>query len=474
MKLFTISTEQILSGINSSFHNSRGGLWTIGSTFNPFIAPSSGSSSGIGIINASPDFTDISGAVVVDTPIGSVVDTTTGGTFLYITGDDGHFYKLDMSSDGAPTDLRSGTPITTPKEGMAIFQARGESQRYLYYFQNTQIGRWDLSGTHPTGWTDNHFTGLTNAIHITHRIFDRVYYTNGSKIGMIYDNGTSAAVNDVNVLDFEDDYIATTISDDGQYFVAGITKNPNGLLGQSSTKVVFWDQNSGSWQREWNIPAISISAIRNIGGIQYAVTPTGIYAFTFNSSPQLVQNVPTTLGSTVHNATDVYNEAILIGNSTKTSSYGKMTPNVPTALFNPYIHSGTAKLVLANAKIERLFVGTSSDKLYRANITSAGTSSSKAVTTAIDLKDRYTINRIRFTFAEPLASGDQMTVLAAPTPDSSLSGFGATNEISFANKGAVRVANLYSNLECESLLLDIAFTGLSIKQIDVYGEPTKT
>jgi len=474
MRIFSLTSKDFITGLTQGRFDSRGGLWVQADGINPFVAPNSTNNNNLGMLRSGDAPTDISGAVVVDTPLAGVVDTTSGNdNFLYITGDDGHFYKIDLSGDNAPTDLRSGTPITSARNGIAVFEPRGGT-RYLYYWQDTQIGRWDLSGTHPTGWTDNWVTGLTsNANKPVHKMFDEIWYGNGSKIGSIKDDGGGAETNTLNELDFEDNETVTCLSDDGYYLVIGVTKNISGATASSGTRVLFWNKTTSSWQREWTLTGTpTVLNLENRNGIMHATTPVGIYAFTFQTPPQRIQVLAgTSDNGRNHTSSFVYGGAMFWGGNGTILSYGNIIPNTPTALFKPYANMSGGVSMLIQPTITRIFAGTDNDKLYRINIEGGGNTGGFARTKNILLDDEYQINAIEFIFNGPLASGDSINL----TIDNGVTTKSVGNVATFAADGAVN-RKMYrfgdDTINADQLYLHILLNGGDplIKQIDVYGE----
>lgn len=279
-KLFTLTTKDWITGMGASKHASTGILNPDSRGINPL-----GNDENYGLLTSAGAPTDIAGANVVDQPIAYV----TNSDDLYILGDDGHLYTQDVLSapTTTPTDLRSGTPITNPANGLEIFQAAGGS-KYLYYWQKTQIGRWDISGSYPTGWTDNWATGLNDTyIHPTHAFAGQIFYGDGSEIGKIYDNsGTPTKVD--NVLDIYANFTINSLTDDGTYLVIGATTQtasgtPTSI---SQNKILFWDTFAPSWAVEWTLPETSaLVSVKYSNGLVYALTTEALWACSVGSQP---------------------------------------------------------------------------------------------------------------------------------------------------------------------------------------------
>jgi hypothetical protein len=124
-----------------------------------------------------------SGQTKIDQPIRSMAIRDV--SYVYMAADGGDVYKTTQTPTSATdvTVLRTASPIDS--SGLAFFRPPTGTE-YMYYWNGTQIGRWDISGTYPTGWTDNHFTGLQSTTYRpTHFFNGNLYYGNGDRIGMI-------------------------------------------------------------------------------------------------------------------------------------------------------------------------------------------------------------------------------------------------------------------------------------------------
>lgn len=471
MKLFTISQEQITSGISASVHFKKKGFWWKATGINPYIDPVQESDES-GILQTCPVPVDISSTVVVDNIIDGVSKVTGAiAGNLYMLGDSGHFYNKDLSNDNAPTDLRSGTPITDPANSVVIYKPQGGTE-YLYYWQKTQIGRWDLSGSHPTGWVDNQFTGLESTVyHPRHQFKDNIYYGNKDRIGMIY-NSSGTATNNTNVLDFPSDYLTICLNDDGTYLVAGITKNTSSSILRSDTKVIFWDTFSPSWNKEWSIPDFGIIAIKKFGNGFLAICPRGLYYFDFYTKPRKLRRIFARFGAT--NATDIFNDSVLFGakGSGIVASYGKL---MPEAEANVYIEpfsgftGGDVSFIDSTVRSGRIYVGNYNGDFYYIDTGTGGLTSIAPESVYIPLRDEYRINRLDFHLAEPLASTDACTVSLQRDEDTAAV---QIREVSYANYPGWKTIPIDTSFVGDQVKFKFSFTGgnVKIKSIDVYGE----
>lgn len=472
-KILELSEKHFLTGIAPSSQVQDKGLFSeaVGITpvRDPFLE-----SDNLGLLQAAPSPTDLTGSTVVDVPWAWTTDVS-GDRYFYAWGNAGHLYRIDLSGDNSPSDIASGAAVSNPAASVFWYK-HSNGDDYVYYFQLTQIGRWDISGAW-AGRTDNYKTGLqSTAYHGAHRFLDRVYFCNGRYVGQLVDDGAGGFTMTATALDAEGDDRVNCLSDDGVYLVAGITKNQSSdTLVHGNTRIIFWDTNSSSWQREWSIPDASIQAIRRVGSVMQAITSRGLFAFTFSSPPVPVLPLLTTAvvpsaSLPGHYAADVIREAILIGGDARISTFGKLAPQMPNAFLQPYGgFTGTLCMVASSAKTSDIFVGTSSSKLYRLKLTGAPQTGVNAKTIFIDLGRWWQIGRIVIEFASQLASGDNLNIDVQPDDTTSATDWGTA---SYASHGAIRSKELYGSQEARKLRLIFNFNGGTprIRRVEVWGD----
>lgn len=472
-KILSLDTKDWFSGVAQGYH-AGAGIWAAASGINPFV-DLVGLNQRIGLLQANPAVTDLTSTVVNETPIGWTADLATNGDQTLYFNSTSHLYILNVSSDAGLTDQRT---VANLANGTITFQPNGGT-KYLYYWQKTQIGRFDLSST----YVDNQYTGLQSTVHHpTHRFLDAVFYGNKDRIGSLRDDGAAGVTHATNDLDFESNYECTTISDDGYYLVVGITRNTSASTGvYPGTKILFWDTNSSSWEKEWSIDAPDIISIKRVGTRMYALTSNGLYVFSYGTSPTLVhlhsaadvaQPNPTNGG---HYSMDVLADGVLWGSANELHYYGKMTPDAPFAYHQPVsVPSGTAQMVVSSAKAQRIYVGTTTPKFGFYDQSSAGTpnTSVTAESIMIDLKNEWKIGRIDFVMGFPLASGDSLNIGLANDIAGSFTDFQKTNAVSFADYGAKMSAKLLGTFNAELLRMKLTWAGgtVKIKRIDVWGD----
>jgi hypothetical protein len=485
-KLFELTSQDWMKGLAISGHYPSTGIFTEAKGINPFLSPFYGQSD-MGLLQTSAAAQQV--GVVVDTVLGGWFD---GAAFkAYFIGDDGHFYDQNTSSDNAPTDLRSGTPIATAGEGVCIYQINGGT-RYLYYARESFIGRWDLSGSYPTGWDDTYIgtagTISTSEMRATkirnfHPFVGNMYWTNKDRIGALVDLGTGSfgASNVIpSALDLPSNMTAVDIDDDGYYLVVAATENVTSGNTSINTinKIYFWDTNSNSWQREWTIHTPFIAAITSMGGLMYALCADGLYAFSFNTPPQLVipfstADSPSATGGEVPTShlLDEKNGTLYWASADGcVSAYGSPIPGMSPRFFKPFNSiDALTRLVLWSGKL-KAYISTANDKYGFVLNSSGGATSLAAKTLYVPLGRKFDIKRIEVMLGEPLVSGDSLDIDVQSDEDTSATDWGA---MSFALHGAVRSKMLPGAFKAENLRLILNFNGgnVKIKKIAVYGEP---
>lgn len=483
-KILTLSTKDWITGISSSSFLQTGILGEDTKGINPV----SNNDDIRGLLAPAGTSTDIAGAAIVDEPIAYTTDSSAGTTTSYILGHEGHLYSQDtLTPTTTPTDHRSGTPITNPANGLETFQSVGASN-YLYYWQKTQIGQWDMTGSYATGWTDNWVTGLTDSyVHCTHKFDNQIFYGNGDAISRIYDNAGTTA-NQADILDFYADYQCVSIADDGYYLIIAITNQtvsgtPSGIAGN---KVLFWDRsNSISWNREWNLSGESaIIAVKRVGARVYCVTTESIWLVSFGTPPQKVADLTTnlrlsyasftSLGSSGHHKVTQYKEGIAWAASDRVGFYGKLAPEAPEAMHCIVDAAADGDfLTITHPNRSYLYMGSDGEYWYTQPGVPASTTA-QAHTSFIPLNNTYQISRVEFIFGEETASGDSLQVsLAADKETSATLIETITHAKVDAQTDNKRVYNIYpKSFKCENLQIQMAFNGgaYKVKTINVYGE----
>ena len=493
--ILNLSSKHFLSGIASGAH-SENGLFFRAEGITSLASPGSSESLDNGLLRGGLPSTDYTASVVVDSITCGVKDYPGATPYLYMMGDSGHFYKKALGSAN-PTDLRSGTPITSPSNGVSIFQPTGGT-RYLYYWQQAQIGRWDLSGTYPTGWVDNQYTGLqTTTMHPTHRFYNKIFYGNKDRIGSLIDNGAGGVTHTLNVLQFPSNYLVTSISNDGIYVVIAITDNNQLTSGFADTRVIFWDgANTSSWIREYHIDEPFINSLTRVGNSVIAQGQRGLYDISFGGVKKILSRFT---GRGLTSGTDLVGPSIAgsygqsgyifahDGNSglfSNISTIGKMSEDSPNARMTPIISPDSNKtftFIETQFESGKIYAATSTPKLYSFNFGDAGSASTSvsAQTVYIPLGEKYEIERVDVIFGEPLTTGDSMSIQLKTDEDTPAYEVTPTELVSsYSSDGAIRRKQMRVNkfIADEQLSIVVNFTAgaVKIKRIKVYGKPVVT
>ncbi len=467
MRIFSLMTKDYLTGIASGAHIERGGIWHKAEGINPFVNPRQ-ESVDTGLLQTCSAPTEVTGGVG-GTPLSTATRVTGANAGTTYIGTSLGVSQIDMSADNNATSTLTVANMTN---GLELFQSRGATAEYLYYWQTTQIGRYgDLNGT-PTA-TDAWVTGLQDtSYHPTHKMWDEIYYGNKDRIGQIKDDGAGGQTHSANVIDFESNMLVTALDDDGQFLVVGLSTNQgdNNIYGHSLVR--FWKINSSSWSYEWAIPEANIIAIKRVGTAMYALCPYGLYIFNRSTAPRLVRSFKDNAPFGMHNALSSLGDSVVNGTGANATLgfYGRILPDVPTAYHELYSGgSGAVTLVDATIKNNRVFVGTNTPKLYRYDISTGGATGT-AETVYIALRERYDISRIEVILGEPLASGDSLNIDVQSDEDNVATDWGT---ISFALHGAkkrIALEKKKDNVDNLKLIFNFNAGNVKIKQVNIYGD----
>jgi hypothetical protein len=489
-KLFELTSQDWMKGIAISSHYPSTGIFANAAGINPFLDPYSRSSQ-FGLLQAPAAPVDATGGIVVDDIWGGVL--LNSDYKAYLIGNGGNFYEVN-TVNATPTNLRSGANvIASPAEGVAIYQVAGGT-KYLYYAMESQIGRWDLSGSYPTGWDDTYIgSGMnvsvameTTSIRNFHHFVGNLYFTNKNYVGGIIDNGSGLDTNAFSqLLDLPSTLTIVDLDDDGYYLVVAATENKVAGNTQHNTlnKIYFWDTASNSWQREWTIDTPSISGIKKIGGMMYALCTDGVYAFSFSTPPTLLipltaSDGPLVGGVSPTSHTIAVEDSVLYWGMTGTggvadvAAYGSPVPGMSPRFYKPYKginnNGSYSTSYLASIGKYQMFIA-GNDKFGTLSNVSYGNTGVSAETIYIPLGSKYDIKRIEVILGEPLASGDSLNIDLQSDEDTSASDWGT---MSYALHGAVRSKMLPGAFKVESLKLILNFNGGNpkIKKIAVYGD----
>lgn len=481
--LLKLTRKDFLTGVTGHAHSEQGGLFYKMSGMSVVNGMGQSVEAEVGCLEptSTGQFDD---AAYVDDPFVGVRDApgaTIGTSYIYILGSDGNFYKKD-AYDGTPTNLRSGgNVIPSLANGLEIFQAVGGT-RYLYYWQTTQIGRWDLSSSYPTGWVDNQYTGLTSTVrHPTHKFVGRVYYGNDSKLGKLEDDGAAGITHSLNDLDLPAAQQITALEDDGSYLVIASTSNKAGtFLALGENKVYFYDTNSPSWTIEHNSEDLIVD-MKRVGNIVYGIGARGIYRISLQGGVEKVWTFGTNIGSfgTLIYGPGImssFNGALIYGRDDGTVCYfGKPAPDLPFGFHRPILITAgiTSTVTFVDGEFSSgyVLVGDTSNTVEFFSLPPNFTyqTGGSAQTRYLDLGGKRNIKRIDLIFAVPLASGDEVNLDVRSDQTTAAQDWGTA---SYAADGGVLRKSIFNSFTTE--LLSIVFNAVGgspkIAGIEVYED----
>lgn len=483
--ILTLGPSDWLKGLSASAHTERGGIMLSATGVTPIYNAGGTADTQNGLLQGGPAPTEFTG--LSDIPIASVAGYETDNVpYLFFMGNAGHFYKKPLGS-GAVSDLRSGTPITNPANGMTIWAPRGGTLT-LYYWQKQQIGTWGMStSAYPAAWDDDgtDYLGLSNIVHHpVDQFVGNVYFGNNSTVGALLDNGSSGVTFNDSVFDIPSHQRIFAIANDGQYLVVSATDNLNGDNRFAVNTIYFWDTNASSWAQEYVIRDPFIFALKRLGNAVYAFGQYGIYEVTFQGGVKTLLRRSIGFGTTADFATTgmgpsratIYGDALIWGTDTTIDTLGSISPDLPPAYYKSFKvpSGGTPSIIATLFDPGRVYMGSDDSKLYAFdfNGTTRETSVS-AQTIYFPFKQKTLVNRIDVIFGEPLTTSDAFDVDTKIDEDTSAVDFGAA---SFTSDGAIRRKTMYSNAGVQvdtqlSLVLNWTAGAVKVKNIVVYGTP---
>lgn len=502
-KLLTLGQKHWFSGISPSSHLQNSGLFVTARKINPFIYPFPGSSQ-TGILQTSSDPIDITSGMGAQDIILAGVTRVLGATLanLYLISGGGNLYDKNLSDDNAPSLLRGGTTFTSPANGIEIYQSSGgESNtgtptnsnygaKYLYYFRDTKIGRWDFDG--PTGtFFDDWDTGLTSNIgggsfgyHPTHQFKGSVWFGNENAIGRIYSVLGSGATTATTTFLFPADFRVTCIEDDGDYLVVGITKNKGDNTLATDTRVLFLDPVSLSqtYIKEWVLNDFTINALTKFENGLMAHCGQGIFYFNASSKPTKIKSLSTSEATryAFSNSADLYNEAAIWGGGSDfISTYGKILSEAPRAYLQPFGElTGSPVYIEANTRTNRIYVGTAQPKFYYYTMTSGGgTTTTVPETIYLDFGQEVHIQKVDFLLAEPLAVGDHLTLQMQTDEDNAAVTWATLDYDATIPDLARKRWETFKDGGIISTQIKLLFNftagNIKIKEVNLYGNPIR-
>lgn len=279
-----------------------------------------------GFLTVRPGFTrmQLSSNTDIGQPLQGILYTQEDGN-IYVGADNGTIYYQSAADTIASAHASAQT---------GAIRGLVEYKGYMYYPQNTTIGRSDLAGS-PT-YTDNWQTGLTNVnFHPMFISADNKLYFGDDRYVASWDGTTYTA----QALDIQDDWEIQCLADFGvNYLAIGANKKSSSSASSQGCKVVLWSRaNTTVWDDEISIPEKSIYALFEKNGYLwiwagsntlsiYVVpiggrTPTKVFTFeNDNMQDYIVYTYPNAIG---------YKEGrIYFGVSCNTSASDNTIPGV--------------------------------------------------------------------------------------------------------------------------------------------------
>ena len=458
MKLLSLTSKDFETGFSSSASNTKLGLFYSGTRINPFISE--------GTLRWSQEPVEIGAGTVVGTPQKFAIS----GGDAYANDASGNIYKI-ADVFGNPTVTKTKTGLTNTY-GLEVFKTTN-SLNYLYYWQNTQIGRMKISdGTFTDSWKAI-TTTYRSDVNPTIRIDDELYFGSKNVVSKIVDTGADTNLVEA-VLDLPIDYIITALSTDGNYLIITASKSVSSTLDYAETKAYFWDykNNLPSWTVSYPIRDPQIRSMYTMVGITYAVGQYGLYGFAFTQEPVLLRDdVRNTVG---YGNISRIKDAITFGDSNQCITYGKLKPGAITALFKPFRTDGSISCMDTFSSNTIGLFGTVDNKIYTQILNTGPTTYNQSSFTLsrIDLGGLFQIERVDFIFDAVLASSADLVssiTIQGNTGSTSFTPFTQTNFGSVANVKCVPTAG---SIPCDAFNLFVTgiYGSFRIRAIEIYGQ----
>lgn len=192
----------------------------------------------------------------------------------YMTQDDNFYLGGDNAKlyyQNANTNFISSTNSNQTGAVRGLVEYNG----YMYYPQNTTVGRKDLSLAVTNGYTHNWQVGLTSSdFHPMKVMGGKLFIGHGQYVAQ-WDNttfydGTSGTAGQG--LDLADDWRVRCLDQFGyRYLAIGANYHQNASNKPTSAKIFLWDRSSSSWQDEIILPEPEIKAMKYTAGYLWII-----------------------------------------------------------------------------------------------------------------------------------------------------------------------------------------------------------
>jgi len=155
----------------------------------------------------------------------------------YFGGDDNKIYRQKADDN---------TVIELANTALASIRGMAEYKDYLYYAQDTNLGRFNFDAT----WTNNWQTLNTTTYHPMVVMALKLWIGNGQYVAM-YDGTTW----NNNVLDLDTGWAIRCLAPFGTFLAVGAN------FGNVKGKIFLWNRTDASWNEEIDIPENSVQAM---------------------------------------------------------------------------------------------------------------------------------------------------------------------------------------------------------------------
>lgn len=421
----------------------------------------------IGELRTGFSSTEIGGATVTDNitnmRIASIYDGTTLTRELIGYGSAGRLYRITDATTPAVTLIAT---IASNTDGLEIFN------NYVYYAQQTQIGRYgSIAAAGPTT-TNAYITGLTGTVKSTvikHplKVWNDLLFIGDNNL-LKYTDGTASGAG-TTIMTLMGDLTITALEENGPLLLIGAGQEQ---VEDTQTKVQAWlftRNSSYSASSTTNAPTDSFRFpepyIHNI-----KVVEGSIYCFGLNYLYKLVGStfkIVTKLESRVAlDGADIHNGQLWFKGSGDVRAIGTPDPQLPSARYRPYASTGTSVTALKWLQNNKLWVADNN------NLNEFKTGSQTAVTwrsRVIKFSQVEMVEEIRIYTAANLASGDDVRVqivnevgTATDAATFDFVTYGAANSLVLR---AHQFTNAVSNLT--SMQIGVKFQGGAARVLEV-------
>lgn len=495
--LLSLTTKDFQSGISMmGAHAERGGLFYKADGVTPVFGAGSSQNVNNGLLMAGAGSTAIGYGSAVGNIMSLIPDAEiyfTGGAGFIGTTSSHELIAVQITDTAAPTfgaiSVKRTISGQTLTPGIVVYRDSGNN-RYLFYRQVGQIGRFDPTGpTYADDWNTAANDDYFGAMYV-HYLLNKVIFGNGpGKVGTIDSSLTVTQ----SALTFDSQSSVTDISDDGEWVVLAITRNTAADANLfSDSQVLYWDgSKTTGFLKAHTITDPFIYALKKTPIGLFAYGLTGIWQVTIEGVKRVFNHNPgvyTASGvSSVHygrGAASYFSDALLWGGQSGSGtvrtlkSLGKLDSAALSAYLHPVLLTANVNITAVNAQILKGYVMVAdSTPAIKAYPIGSGTPQTgvSAQTRYFDVSQPVSITHIDVIFGEPLASGDTLDLDVFRDEDNSAVDFGAVSYSATKTTRRYQFKNANAgHLEVDQqLALKLTFTAgaVKIKRVDVFGIP---